>query len=252
MARYHLSADDVPDGLDHSALVMGRTPGVIDKCLVSVNLQTVHPRKLAAVRREVAPGAVGSAWGPALDKVWEFIRSQPGLRTDGHNIFLYHHPPQPGAPILCDFGVEVTRTFETAGEVYATETPAGEAAVAVHRGPYNRMNDSLDLDVKPGSTVAIVGPTGAGKTTLVNLLMRFYELDSGADPIDGIDILGGTPGTPCGARSAWSSSAHGCSRAPSETTSPTAAPAPRRNRSWLRLRRLSEIVVELAEGLGPL
>jgi effector-binding domain-containing protein len=108
---------------------------------VSVNVQTVHPRKLAAVRREVVPGAVGSAWGPALGKVWEFIRSQPGLRTDGHNIFLYHRPKQPGAPILCDFGVEVTRTFETAGEVYATETPGGEAAVAVHRGPYNLMNE---------------------------------------------------------------------------------------------------------------
>jgi len=84
---------------------------------VSVNLQTVHPRKLAVVRRDVAPGAVGSAWRPALDKVWEFIRSRPGLRTDGHNIFLYHHPTQPGAPIPCDFGVEVTRTFETVGEV---------------------------------------------------------------------------------------------------------------------------------------
>src|SRR5438552_13875379 len=104
---------------------------------VSVTVQTVHPRKLAAVRREVAPGAVGSAWGPALGKVWEFIRSQPGLRTDGHNIFLYHHPKQQGAPILCDFGIEVTRTFETAGEVHATETLGGEAAVAVHRGPYN-------------------------------------------------------------------------------------------------------------------
>ena len=111
---------------------------------VSVNLQTVHPRKLAAVRREVAPGAVGSAWGPALGKVWKFIRSQPGLWTDGHNIFLYHHPTQPGAPILCDFGVEVTRTFVTAGEVYATETQGGEAAVAVHRGPYNRMNEAHD------------------------------------------------------------------------------------------------------------
>ena len=106
---------------------------------VSVNVQTVHPRKLATVRREVPPGAVGAAWGPALDKVWEFIRSHPGLRSDGHNIFLYHHPTEPGAPILCDFGVEITRTFETAGEVYATETPGGEAAVAVHRGPYNRM-----------------------------------------------------------------------------------------------------------------
>ena len=62
-----------------------------------VSVNGVHPRKLAAVRREVAPGAVGSAWGPALGKVWEFIRSHPGLRTDGHNIFLYHHPTQPGA-----------------------------------------------------------------------------------------------------------------------------------------------------------
>lgn len=111
---------------------------------VSVSVQTVHPRKLAAVRHEVPPGAVGAAWGPALGKVWPFVRSQPGLWTNGHNIFLYHHPAQPGTPILCDFGVEVTRTFETDGEVYATETPAGEAAVAVHRGPYNRMNEAHD------------------------------------------------------------------------------------------------------------
>src|SRR5690348_15747187 len=93
---------------------------------VLVNLRTVHPRKLAAVRREVAPGAAGSAWGPALDKVWNFIRSQPGIWTDGHNVFVYHHPKRPRAPMLCDFGVEVTRAFETAGEVYATETPGGE------------------------------------------------------------------------------------------------------------------------------
>jgi len=109
---------------------------------VSVHLQTVTPRKLAVVRREVAPGAIGSAWGPALGKVWEFLRGQPGLWTDGHNVFLYRHPSQAGAPILCDFGVEVTRTFENAGEVYATETPGGEAAVAVHRGPYHRMNEA--------------------------------------------------------------------------------------------------------------
>ena len=109
---------------------------------VSVSLLAVHPRKLAAVRREVAPGAIGSAWGPALGKVWEFLRSQPGLRTDGHNVFLYHQPSEPAAPIVCDFGVEVTRAFETAGEVYATETPAGEAAIAVHRGPYNLMNNA--------------------------------------------------------------------------------------------------------------
>jgi DNA gyrase inhibitor GyrI len=70
--------------------------------------------------------------------------SRFGLWTDGHNIFLCHHPKQRGAPLLCDFGIEVTRTFETAGEVYATETPAGEAAVAVHRGTYTRMNEAHD------------------------------------------------------------------------------------------------------------
>ncbi len=109
---------------------------------VSVKVQTVRPRKLAAVRCQVAPGAVGSAWGPALSKVWAFVRSQPGLWTDGHNVFLYHHPTDPGAPILCDFGVEVTRAFDTSGEVYATETPGGEGAVAVHRGPYTRLHEA--------------------------------------------------------------------------------------------------------------
>jgi ATP-binding cassette, subfamily B, multidrug efflux pump len=46
----------------------------------------------------------------------------------------------------------------------------------------------LSLKVEPGQTVAIVGPTGAGKTTLVNLLMRFYEVDSGRITLDGVDI----------------------------------------------------------------
>ncbi len=48
--------------------------------------------------------------------------------------------------------------------------------------------EHLDLVVEPGQTVAIVGPTGAGKTTLVNLVMRFYELDAGRITIDGVDI----------------------------------------------------------------
>lgn len=46
----------------------------------------------------------------------------------------------------------------------------------------------MNIHVEPGQLVAIVGPTGAGKTTLVNLLMRFYEIDSGSIKVDGIDI----------------------------------------------------------------
>lgn len=46
----------------------------------------------------------------------------------------------------------------------------------------------MNIDVKPGQTIAIVGPTGAGKTTLINLLMRFYEVNGGTIKVDGVDI----------------------------------------------------------------
>ncbi|MEE9963641.1 MAG: ABC transporter ATP-binding protein/permease [Propionicimonas sp.] len=54
--------------------------------------------------------------------------------------------------------------------------------------PEKPLITDLNLVAEPGSTVAIVGPTGAGKTTLVNLIMRFYEVDSGSITIDGTDI----------------------------------------------------------------
>jgi hypothetical protein len=69
---------------------------------VSVNLQTVHHRKFAAVRREVPPGAVGSAWGPALGMVWKFIRSQPGLR-------LAQKDCQPRLPCRQSVGAPIRR-----------------------------------------------------------------------------------------------------------------------------------------------
>lgn len=52
----------------------------------------------------------------------------------------------------------------------------------------NKLIENLNLKVKPGDTIAIVGPTGSGKTTLVNLLMRFYDVNSGTIKIDGISI----------------------------------------------------------------
>ncbi len=54
--------------------------------------------------------------------------------------------------------------------------------------PSRVLIEHLSLVAEPGKTIAIVGPTGAGKTTLVNLLMRFYELDGGRITLDGIDI----------------------------------------------------------------
>ena len=54
--------------------------------------------------------------------------------------------------------------------------------------PDRPLIESLNLDVKPGQRVAIVGPTGCGKTTLINLLMRFYDVTGGSIAVDGTDI----------------------------------------------------------------
>ncbi len=62
------------------------------------------------------------------------------------------------------------------------------ADVSFRYVPDRPLIEHLSLTVQPGQTVAIVGPTGAGKTTLVNQLMRFYEVSSGRILIDGIDI----------------------------------------------------------------
>lgn len=51
-----------------------------------------------------------------------------------------------------------------------------------------KLIEDMNIKVQPGETIAIVGPTGAGKTTLVNLLMRFYEIDQGKITVDGVDI----------------------------------------------------------------
>ena len=50
------------------------------------------------------------------------------------------------------------------------------------------MIEDLNLDVKPGQRIAIVGPTGCGKTTIINLLMRFYDVDGGSISVEGTDI----------------------------------------------------------------
>lgn len=67
------------------------------------------------------------------------------------------------------------------GEVHFQHVKFGYA-------PDDTLIKDMNIDVRPGQTVAIVGPTGAGKTTLVNLLMRFYEVDGGRITVNGTDI----------------------------------------------------------------
>ncbi|MBJ7399876.1 ABC transporter ATP-binding protein, partial [Mycolicibacterium sp.] len=75
----------------------------------------------------------------------------------------------------------------------ATELPSGRGRVQFDNiwfsyQPGTPVIEDLSFTAEPGTTVAIVGPTGAGKTTLVNLLMRFYDVDSGRILLDGTDI----------------------------------------------------------------
>ncbi len=73
------------------------------------------------------------------------------------------------------------------------ESPQGEVRFRDVTFGYKEevtLIEHMNIEVKPGQTIAIVGPTGAGKTTLVNLLMRFYELGGGSITVDGVDTRG--------------------------------------------------------------
>lgn len=69
--------------------------------------------------------------------------------------------------------------------------PDGKVALTDVSFSYSKdrkLIENLNLDVKPGQRIAIVGPTGCGKTTIINLLMRFYDVDGGAISVEGTDI----------------------------------------------------------------
>jgi ATP-binding cassette subfamily B protein len=93
---------------------------------------------------------------------------------------------------------ELLAADDEAPDQSAAEIPAdvsGEVSlehVAFRYVPDKPLIDDFNLEVKPGQTIAIVGPTGAGKTTIVNLLMRFYEIDGGRITLDGVDTSGAT------------------------------------------------------------
>ena len=78
-----------------------------------------------------------------------------------------------------------------AADAKVIEHPDGEVKfehVKFGYSPDNILMEDMNIDVQPGQMIAIVGPTGAGKTTLVNLLMRFYDVNSGRILVDGVEI----------------------------------------------------------------
>ncbi|HEX4868829.1 MAG TPA: ABC transporter ATP-binding protein, partial [Acidimicrobiales bacterium] len=89
--------------------------------------------------------------------------------------------------------LELLDAEEQCPEAAAVEAPPTHGRVEFRNvsfsyDPRRPLIEDLSLVAEPGQTVAIVGPTGAGKTTLVNLIMRFYELDGGSITLDGRDI----------------------------------------------------------------
>lgn len=88
---------------------------------------------------------------------------------------------------------ELLDADEEPADASGSPSPARRGEVAFDHVSFRYDEDrplitDLSLVARPGQTVAIVGPTGAGKTTLVNLVMRFYDIDSGRITIDGVDI----------------------------------------------------------------
>jgi ATP-binding cassette subfamily B multidrug efflux pump len=91
---------------------------------------------------------------------------------------------------IFDF-LDAEEQSEDPDEAQLADTPAGHIEferVSFAYDPNRPLIENLSFEAQPGQTVAIVGPTGAGKTTLVNLIMRFYELNSGRILLDGADI----------------------------------------------------------------
>ena len=80
------------------------------------------------------------------------------------------------------------QSAEATGKLQPTQGRVVFNAVDFSYTPDQHLIENLSLVAEPGHTVAIVGPTGAGKTTLVNLIMRFYEIQGGSITLDGVDI----------------------------------------------------------------
>jgi ATP-binding cassette, subfamily B, multidrug efflux pump len=123
------------------------------QAFIQYSRQFTQPVTQAASMINLLQSGVASA-----ERVFELLDAEEEIPDD-------HHPPLVDVP-------HGRVTFEHVSFRYEADRP---------------LIEDLSMTVEPGQTVAIVGPTGAGKTTLVNLIMRFYELDGGRITLDGVD-----------------------------------------------------------------
>ena len=107
---------------------------------------------------------------------------QNALASAARVFELIDQEPIPGEP------ADAVRLLNVSGQVELQH-------VDFSYSPDTELIKDLNLCVKPGQRIAIVGPTGCGKTTVINLLMRFYDVDAGAIRVDGNDVRGVTRGS---------------------------------------------------------
>ena len=174
-------------------------------------------------RLDGGPGGDGLRPGGAAGR--------PGLRlrADGRQRGPAGRDPRPGA------GRPGARRRRSAGP-WAGPAGRSEGAVEFDRVGFGYLPGEpvvwdIRLKVRPGMKVALVGPTGCGKSTLVNLLMRFYDADLGRDPARRRADPAASPRGRCGGRSAWSCKTRSSSGSAWRTTSATATPRPPTSRS---------------------
>lgn len=141
----------------------------------------------------------------AVTVIGAFLCVRGGLTVGGLSCFLsyanqYTKPFNEVTGVIAELQSALAaagRVFEILDEADEVETGAavpqkvtGNIDIEHVRFSYNEnpLIEDFDLHVKSGMRVAIVGPTGCGKTTLINLLMRFYDVKSGSIKVDGVDI----------------------------------------------------------------
>jgi ATP-binding cassette subfamily B protein len=124
---------------------------------------------------------------PIMDIATQATALQSGLAS-AKRLFAFLDVPEDEAESFPD--VSLSDSLSDATIAPAPSQPSGRVQLqhVCFRYHLDRpLIEDFTLEAAPGQTVAIVGPTGAGKTTLVNLLMRFYEIDSGRILLDGVD-----------------------------------------------------------------